>query len=112
MKETPREIAERLTNTALQFSPDELESIINRTLAATDDADVQSRLTWIAGMYLDQHPNAFMLSDSLVRQFLQSTNYDRLLAGLKGIQHCNATDDDVVSCLISVMMRSTAIARC
>lgn len=105
MAELPHKIVERLANSALEFPAAELESLINRSLAATDDVGIKSRLIWIGGMYLERHPGAFTLDRPLVEQFLQSTEFDPLLAGLKGIQHCNATADEIVSHFLFVMRR-------
>jgi hypothetical protein len=104
--ETPREIAERLAATAKDFTPSEFEKIFTSTLANTADIDVQSRLMWVAGMFLDKHPEAFQLPRSVAERLFASDDYDHLLAGLKGIQHSGAAMDEIIGFFVAAMQRT------
>jgi hypothetical protein len=104
--ETPREIAERLATTEKDFTPSEFEKIFTSTLAKTAEIDVQSRLMWVAGMFLDKHPEAFQLPRSLAEGLLASDDFDHYLAGLKGIQHSGAAVGEIVEFFVAAMQRT------
>jgi hypothetical protein len=109
---TPRKTVEALEKSAIKMSPDEFRAIFESTLSATADIDLQSRLFFLAGMYLDQHPGAFLLSRQLAEKFLEDEDYNRLLAGLKGIYHSSATENEVVRWFLVVMKRDDWDAKC
>jgi hypothetical protein len=104
--ESPRETAERLAANALKYSPKAFEEIFERTLAATEDLEIHSRLMCVAGMYLDRHPGAFRLPRPLAERLLKSEDYDQLLAGLKAIQHCGASLSEMIAHFLAAMKRN------
>lgn len=102
----PEEVVSLLTcRIGPHLSNEVFKRVFDRTLAASSDIDVISGLMFVAGLYLDRHPDAFLLPRNLADKLLASDDLDHRLAGIKAFRHSMVSLNEIFAQIVAALNR-------
>lgn len=87
------------------LSPELFKAVVERTLAASSDIEVQSDLMFSAGLYLEKQPGVLVLPVELAKQLLASDDFDHRLGGLRSLPHTTASLSDIAAHVTAILQR-------
>ncbi|MEX1039882.1 MAG: hypothetical protein WDZ51_04590 [Pirellulaceae bacterium] len=85
--------------------PSRFQTLFDRVYQSTDDEEALWRLGGATNDYLRANPGSFCVPAELPRRLLASQNVDARVVGLKLLNRCSASDEEVVAAITNALRR-------